>query len=363
MAGREDESSDRPSSQRERSGMGEQPAWTFRGFRLGSSEFTTALSHFFRAEIARANVWRQRLDTTTNWAVVITVAVISIAFSEPTGHHAVIILSTILITLFLYIEARRYRYYELWSSRVRLMETDFYAAMLVPPFHPDPDWAESLAENLLQPHFPITMWEAFGRRFRRNYMWIYVILGLAWFAKIWFQPTVASSWEEMIQRAAVGAIPGSVVLTLGLIFNGALMLIGLLTMRLQEATGEVLPRYLAPQQGRGLAGAPLRAEGKLSAWFRPHGRRRQLMALIITDNAQPVADRILKDMNRGATALTGKGMYTGQEHSVLMCALTVTEVGQLKALVKTEDPKAFMIVSPVQEILGIGFAPLEEEKT
>jgi uncharacterized membrane protein len=91
--------------------------------------------------------------------VVITMAVISVAFSGPSGHHSAIILSTILITLFQFIEARRYRYYELWSSRVRLIETDFYAAMLVPPFHPAADWAESLAENLLQPHFSISMWK------------------------------------------------------------------------------------------------------------------------------------------------------------------------------------------------------------
>ena len=39
--------------------------------------------HFFRAEVHRANIWRQRLDTTTNWAVVTTGAAISFAFSEP----------------------------------------------------------------------------------------------------------------------------------------------------------------------------------------------------------------------------------------------------------------------------------------
>src|SRR6185295_879139 len=130
-----------------------------------------------RAEITRANLWRQRLDTTTNWAVVATGAAISIAFSSDLSiTHAIIILNTLLVTLFLFIEARRYRYYELWSYRVRLMETDFFAAMLVPPFKPDPDWAESLAANLLSPHFPISMWEAFGRRLRRNYFWIFLIL-------------------------------------------------------------------------------------------------------------------------------------------------------------------------------------------
>jgi uncharacterized membrane protein len=52
------------------------------------------------------------------------------------------------------------------------METDFYAAMLVPPFHPSSDWAESLAESLLQPHFSVSLLEAVGERLRRNYLWL-----------------------------------------------------------------------------------------------------------------------------------------------------------------------------------------------
>jgi uncharacterized membrane-anchored protein YitT (DUF2179 family) len=44
-----------------------------------------------------------------------------------------------------------------------------------------------------------------------------------------------------------------------------------------------------------------------------------------------------------------------------MCALTVTEVGQLKSLVNHEDPDAFVIVAPAQEVLGKGFKPLQEE--
>ncbi|MBU1877465.1 MAG: DUF2270 domain-containing protein, partial [Chloroflexi bacterium] len=68
-----------------------EPVWTFRGYSLQPSEFTTAMVHLFRAEVQRANVWRQRLDTTTNWAVITTGAAISIAFSSAT-HHGVIIL-------------------------------------------------------------------------------------------------------------------------------------------------------------------------------------------------------------------------------------------------------------------------------
>jgi uncharacterized membrane protein len=313
--------------------------------------------HLVRAEINRANVWRQRLDTTTNWAVVTTGAVITFAFSEPLGDHSVIILSTLLITLFLVIEARRYRYYELWSSRVRLMETDFYGAMLVPPFQPSADWAESLAESLLQPHFSISVWEAFGRRRRR----IYAILGIAWLAKIWLHPTVASSWSEILERAQIGNIPGWIVFLVGLLYNATLAIIGVLTLGLHEATGEVLPRFF-PSEADGPDIREERLLNRWQAWFKPKGQRRQLMAIIITDQAQAVADRILKDMLRGVTAMSGKGMYTGKEHSVLLCALTVTEVGQLKALVHEEDSNAFVIVivSPVQEVLGRGFSSLEE---
>jgi uncharacterized membrane-anchored protein YitT (DUF2179 family) len=64
-------------------------------------------------------------------------------------------------------------------------------------------------------------------------------------------------------------------------------------------------------------------------------------------------------MQRGVTALKGKGMFTGEEHSILMCALTITEANQLKALVNSADPQAFVIVMPAQEILGKGFSPLE----
>ncbi len=343
---------------------GAEPVWTYRGYQLRPSEFTTAMVHFFRAEVQRANVWRQRLDTTTNWAVLTTGAAISFAFSRAIAEdHRVIILNVLLVTLFLYIEARRDRYYELWSYRVRLMETDFFATMLVPPFHPAADWAESLAENLLHPQFPISMWEALGRRFRRNYFWIYIVLGLAWLLKVWLHPIPAPSWAQFISRAAIGTIPGGVVLTAGLLFNGLLMLIGLLTIGLQQAAGEVLPRYGAFQLPRLMEreAAPGRRLAAWRAWFRPSRQRQRLLAFIITDRAQAVADRILRDMNRGVTALSAIGMYTRQPRTVLMCALTVTEVGQLKAVVSAEDPQAFVTLSPAQEVLGKGFAPLQEE--
>lgn len=335
-----------------------EPVWTFRGYRLRASEFTTAMVHFFRAEIQRANVWRQRLDTTTNWAVVTTGASISLAFTQEFSTHYVIAINAILVTMFLFIEARRYRYYELWSSRVRLMETDFFAAMLVPPFHPSSDWAEALAENLLHPQFPISIWEALGRRLRRNFFWIYIVLIAAWLSQLYLKPVPAGSLSEFVERAAVGPIPGMWVLAAVLVFIAAIVVLGVATIGLREATGEVLPRY------PGVSDERQRFDRSLPRpWFRSTRRRSQLLTLIITDEASKVSERILKEMQRGVTAFEGTGMFTGKKHSMLLCALTVTEIPQMKALVAGVDQSAFIVVSPAQEILGKGFIPLSDEES
>lgn len=336
----------------------DEPVWTYRGYRLKTSEFVTAMVHFFRAEIQRANVWRQRLDATTNWAVVSTGATLSIAFSRSDLHHGIIILNTLLVMWFLIIEARRYRYYELWSYRVRLMETDFYAAMLVPPFHPSPEWAESLAENLLSPSFPISAWEAFGRRLRRNYIWILLILYASWVAKIWLFPEPAADMSVFIERAAVGPIPGQIMILIGLALYAALLIVALATIGMTKATGEVLPRF-GSETITSMFSPYAKSKGSRPS-FAPSHRRRQLVALIITGLPDTVSKRIMADLGRGVTAMTGKGMYTGQDRSVLICALTVTEVHNLKHAVAMEDPSAFVVVSVAQEILGRGFNPLTE---
>src|ERR1044072_8424314 len=87
------------------------------------SEFNTALAHFYRGEITRANTWRNRLDTTTNWAVLTTGATLSFAFSSPTNPHFVILINTVLVGFFLFMQARRYPRYGNWSSPLSPGET------------------------------------------------------------------------------------------------------------------------------------------------------------------------------------------------------------------------------------------------
>ncbi len=220
-----------------------EPVWTFRGYKMRPSEFNTAMVHYYRAEIQRSNVWRSRLDTTTNWAVVTVAASVTFVFAAPENHWGVFLLVMLLATLFLFIEARRYRYYELWSLRARLMETDFFAAMLVPPFAPHAEWNETLAESLLQPEFPISRLEAIGRRLRNNYLAIFAILGAAILMKLYLHPTEAHSLAELTSRAGIGPASGQMVLMSGAGFMLLLFLIAYITRDLHEASGEVLPKY------------------------------------------------------------------------------------------------------------------------
>jgi hypothetical protein len=142
------------------------------------------------------------------------------------------------------MEARRYRYYEIWSSRVRVLETGYFAQLLSPNRAPaDEAWAEHLAADLTTPHFTITEWEALGRRLRRNYLWIFALLALSWNLKVYLHPLPARDFNVFIDRATVGIVPGWIVFVVGVVFNAAIAIFAIGTVRLREATGEVLPKH------------------------------------------------------------------------------------------------------------------------
>jgi uncharacterized membrane protein len=212
--------------------------------KLSPAEFNTAMAHFYRGEVQRSNTWRTRLDNTTYWAVITTGAALSFAFSSPNNPHFLIPIISLLVAIFLVMEARRYRYYEIWASRVRVIETGYFAQMLAPDSVPrDQEWASHLASDLLTPHFTISQWEAIGRRLRRNYIWIFMLLALSWNLKVYLYPTAAANFDEFLLRATVGLVPGSIVFIVGFVFNLTLFIFAVSTIRLREATGEVLPRH------------------------------------------------------------------------------------------------------------------------
>jgi uncharacterized membrane protein len=211
--------------------------------KLAPAEFNTAMVHFYRGEIQRSNVWRSRLDATTNWAVITTGATLSFAFSSPDNPHFVIPLNTILVAIFLFMEARRYRYYEVWASRVRVLETGYFAPMLSHrSIAPDQEWADHLSGDLLSPHFNISIWEAMGRRLRSNYLWIISLLTLSWALKLYRDPRHAAGFDEFLGRAQVGIVPGWLVLAIVLFCNFVAFYLAMTLSKFAEARCEVSPQ-------------------------------------------------------------------------------------------------------------------------
>ncbi len=195
-----------------------------------------AIAHLYRGEVYRSTIWRTRLDNTTNWSVVTLGIALSITFSSANASPLPLVLVGILVSLFLVLEARRYRYFNVWRARCRWMETHFYAPMLEDgDLRTEDGWQRTLAQDYLAPRYHIGFWRALGRRLRRNYVWILLIQTVAYVSKIIIHPTPATSFAELLDRAAIGPIPGALVLACGILYNLAWIGTALVTLRLDQA--------------------------------------------------------------------------------------------------------------------------------
>jgi uncharacterized membrane-anchored protein YitT (DUF2179 family) len=82
-------------------------------------------------------------------------------------------------------------------------------------------------------------------------------------------------------------------------------------------------------------------------------------AIIITEKHEQVAQVLMTSLDRGLTGIEARGMYTQDYKCVLYCVVSRKEIVRLKELVGRVDPKAFVIVSDVREVLGEGFRSAE----
>ncbi|HEX9652541.1 MAG TPA: DUF2270 domain-containing protein [bacterium] len=210
---------------------------------LSTTEFVTALSHFYRGEMYRSTVWRTRLDITTNWAIITTAAFLSFGFGHPDIPHFVIILATIFVLFFLIIEIRRYKYFDLFRWRVALVSENFFAIMFTPSQNPiHENWRELLSGDLQHPRFKITFLEAFGRRLRRNYSWIFLVLAVCWLTKVSIHPTPVVHFSDILKRADVfHLLPGWLVIVIGVIFNMSLFVMAIFTLKPREEVVRIYP--------------------------------------------------------------------------------------------------------------------------
>ncbi len=178
----------------------------FEDYPLTRPEYISAMVHFYRGELVRANTWRIRLDTSTNWAILSAMGLLSYAFGAPDHSHASLIIGMILVLNFLSLEARRYRFFDVWRHRVRMIEQNFFEPLLTRDLQsPERNWGNLVAGDLLQPTFKISYLQALRARFVRNYASIYGLLLAAWIVKLLLhaEPGVG----RPLERLAVGPIP------------------------------------------------------------------------------------------------------------------------------------------------------------
>jgi uncharacterized membrane protein len=177
---------------------------------LTRSEYIAALVHFYRGELHRSTIWRVRLDTTTNWAIISVMGLVTFTFGDPAHSHAPLIVGMLLVLTFMGIEARRYRIFNVWCARVRHLEINFLTPILQYDMKAvQKGWGRMLAEDLLHPQFNMTWQQALRARFIRNYSPLFLLLLVCWFVKLGpgHQPELPAI-PQLIQRMHIGFIPG-----------------------------------------------------------------------------------------------------------------------------------------------------------
>ena len=205
------------------------------------SEFITVFAHFHRAEIARMAGWRDRIDRTTNWAITLVAAMLSVSLSTSNAHHSVLMFAMVLAFFLLMIESRRYRFFDVYRSRVRRLERNYYAKLFDPSLKAEDDWQRMMAADLTAPTFVMSMQEAVSRRLRRNYIWIFLILLGAWALKVTFpsfsgESPAALTFHAWVSNAGVGHVSGWLISGIILVFYGWIVVA---TLRTHGRQGEL----------------------------------------------------------------------------------------------------------------------------
>ena len=88
------------------------------------------------------------------------------------------------------------------------------------------------------------------------------------------------------------------------------------------------------------------------------------MFMIMSSKEKEIADKILNELDRGATYLKARGAYTDKEGEILLCAVNRYEISKMHEIIRSVDKNAFVIVGDAGEIAGEGFKSFKpEDKT
>ena len=166
-------------------------------------------------------------------------AIITIAFSNREVPHIIFFFNLAIVWGMLWIEARRYRFYDAFRARVRMLEAHFLVPMVMENRQMlQGEWKKLVCEDLILPRFKISKLEAIGRRLKRNYVFIFILIMVAWVTKIFLHASepVDSVWS-FYRSLSIGHIPSWLV---AFIFAGTFaIVIGITIYVGKKTTGEI----------------------------------------------------------------------------------------------------------------------------
>jgi uncharacterized membrane protein len=220
------------------------------------ASFHTSIAHLYRGEMQRMTVWRQRLDITSNWAILLTVALTTFTLGHPDVPHYTLLLGLALIGISVLIEGRRYCHLHHSGRRLYLIEVGYFAHLLDPAGQPHPsNWRELLADDLRRPRLLLSWFAGTRVRLRRNYLLILFFVTAAWVTKLFIHPGRPDSVGDFYARMAVGELlpPWFVAVTAVIFVGGAVVLA--LTCRPAERIEKWGGAFLKPPEPDATTGA------------------------------------------------------------------------------------------------------------
>ena len=123
------------------------------------------------------------------------------------------------------------------------------------------------------------------------------------------------------------------------IIDGAVVVVGMYVFGIHKALYAIIAVYLVTKVSDGLI----------------EGLKFSKAVYIITEKPKEIAEMIMEDLDRGATGINAKGMYSGQDKLMLFVVVNKKEIVMLKEKVDKIDPQAFVIVTDAREVHGEGF--------
>lgn len=121
--------------------------------------------------------------------------------------------------------------------------------------------------------------------------------------------------------------------------DGTIVVIGAVVFGLENAMYAIIVVFLVSKISDGIL----------------EGLKFAKMAYIISDYAEEIAAEVLEKLDRGVTGVNVRGMYSKSDKRMLYCVVSKKEIVELIDIVHKFDPKAFVIVNDVREVMGEGF--------